>query len=173
MKQKFRTGALLLALLTLFSFAACAKKSGASEQTTAASEQLKSADEYGVTVYGLIHESAFPNHRDLETWYKNSEERTSLVYAVFYAQDQNSNLWYCWMYVEGYTYVDTAEIKVDDTNGTLVQINISLQNEDATTPGAICFALPSDAEPSFALSVNGVPEGLIVTLTDTPAIPLA
>ncbi len=171
-KKYLRLGALILSFLMLFSLAACSKKKDQAEETADPTEGFKSADEFGITMYGLIHESAFPRHDELEDWFEASQARDSLAYAVFYAREEASGLWYCWIYAAGYTFADAAELLVNDKNGTLVQINITLANSEATTPGAFCFSLPSEVEPSFSMTVNGETEGLIVTLSNTPAIPL-
>ena len=173
MKKRFlHLGSLALSLLMLLSLGACKKTPQESEPTTTVQESYKPASEFGITEYGLIPESALPNHGELKEWFETSQARSSLDYAVFYAKEETSNIWYCWMYAASFTYADTATLSVDDTNGTRVQIALTLQNEDAITPGAICFALPSSTEPTFSLTVGGDPDGLIVTLSDSPAIPL-
>ena len=165
--------ALTLALGMLLSLGACAKKNQEAEQNTTGKESFKPADEFGITTYGLIPESAFPNHEELEDWYEQSKERSSLVYAVFYAKDAERDVWYCWMYAEGFTFADTASLTVDDTNGTKVHIDLTVQSDEVSPIGAYCFAIPSAVEPTFAMTVNGAPEGLIVTLSQNAAIPLS
>ena len=165
--------ALTLALGMLLSLGACAKKNQEAEQNTTGKESFKPADEFGITTYGLIPESAFPKHGELEEWYEKSKERSSLVYAVFYAKDTARDIWYCWMYAEGFTFADTASLTVDDTNGTKVHIDLTIQSDEVAPIGAYCFAIPSSAEPTFAITVNGESEGLIVTLSQNAAIPLS
>ena len=167
-----KTLSLVISLVLLLSATACKKKeTAAPEESTAAS--YKPASEAGITDYGWIPESAFPNHDGLEDWYEKSKERTSLVYAVYYAKDAETSIWYCWLWAEGYVATDTVTLSVDDTAGTCVHVDITVQNEEALSMGAYCFAIPSEVEPSFALTVNGSTEGMIVSLGSVPAIPLS
>lgn len=164
---------LSLALLMLLSFSACQKKAEGTQEEEASKESYKPASEFGVTDYGWISEASFPNHEELENWYEKSKERTSLVYAVFYAKDESQNIWYCWLWAEGYTpATDSMSLSVDNANGTCLHMDITLENEEADSTGAYCFAIPSDTEPTFVLSVNGITEGMIVTLGSKAAIPL-
>ena len=164
---------LALSLLMLLSLASCQKKNDENTEETAAKESYKPASEFGVTDYGLISENAFPNHEELEDWYEKSKERTSLVYAVFYAKDEATNIWYCWLWAEGFTDTDTVSLSVDDTDGACVHMDITIQNEEAASTGAYCFAIPGASEPTFVLNVNELSEGLIVTLGSKAAIPLS
>lgn len=163
--------ALVLSLILSLSLAAC-RKNAQIKTEEASAENYKPAAEAGVTDYGWIPASAFPKHEELDNWYEASKERSSLIYAIYYAKDEATNIWYCWLWAEGYTATDTLALSVDSTNGTDVRIDLTVQNEDLLSAGAHCFAIPGDSEPNFSIFVNEVPEGIIVTLGKSPAIPL-
>ena len=164
----------LLSALLLLSCSACQSKDEKNEKgesSTAATENanLQSADEYGVTTIGYISEKNFPENEELKTWFAQAQERSNLVWAILYGKDEESGLWYCWLYSDGCDLSDTLRIQIDSTDGTEVCLNAtSSPNKSA---GAFCFALPSQTEPSFSLLINGEKEGLVVTHTSDPAIP--
>ena len=160
-----------IAILMLLSFSACQKKAAPPEEESA-KESYKPASEFGVTEYGWISVSSMLGNEDLLDWFEKSLSRSSVTYAVLYAKDAKTNVWYCWFYAEGYNYGDTVTLSVDDTNGTHVHIDVAVTDPDADATGTFCFAVPGESEPTFSVTADGVPEGLIVTLGDAPILPL-
>ena len=162
---------LFLALLLLLACTACQKSSPADEATNEAEKSFKPAADVGVTDYGWISVNSILQDENLLEWFEKSLSRASVTNAVYYAQDKTTGTWYCWVYTEGYNYGDTVTLEVNDTNGTHVRMNATVNNPDADATGAFCFAIPSEAEPTFAITVNGMLESLIVTLGSKAAIP--
>ena len=163
---------LSLALFLLLAGTACQKSAPAAEATTNEDEKsFKPAAEVGVTEYGWMSANSILRDENLLEWFEKSLSRSSVTNAVYYAQDKTTGIWYCWVYTEGYNYGDTVTISVDDTNGTHIRMNATVSNPDADATGAFCFAIPSETEPTFAITVNGMLESLIITLATAPVIP--
>lgn len=162
---------LLLSLLLLFSLAACKKQDEKEDTQTAApqNQSLQSADEYGVTTFGYIAEEDFPACEELDGWYAQAKERSNLVWAILYGKDEESGLWYCWLYSDGCDLSDSLTIGIDSSDG--VEACLSANSNQNKRAGAFCFALPAQTEPSFSLLIDGEKEGLVVTHTSNPAIP--
>ena len=161
-----------LALLLLLAGTACQKSAPAEEAANEAEQSFKPAAEVGVTEYGWVSANSILKNENVLEWFEKSLSRASVTNAVYYAQDKTTGIWYCWVYTEGYNYGDTVTLSVDDTNGTHVRINATVQNPDADATGAFCFAIPSETEPTFAILVNESLESLIITLGDAPIKPL-
>ena len=161
----------LLSLVLLLSLSACQSKGeeASTENATSQNQSLQSADEYGVTTLGYISEQNFPANEELKQWYDKTEERTNLVWAIFYGKDESNGLWYCWLYADGCNPSDSLRIQIDNRERT--QVHLEAQSTKAVQAGAFCFAFPSENEPAFSLLVDGEKQGLIVTHTGNPAIP--
>ena len=164
--------ALTLSLLLLLGCSACKKSAPDTEGTKEPEKTFKPAAEAGITDYGWIPASAFLGKTELPEWFEKSLARSSVNYAVLYAKDEATNIWYCWLYAEGYNAGDTVTLEVDDTNGTHVRMNATVNNPDADATGAFCFAIPSETEPTFSITVNGELESLIITLGKAPITPM-
>ena len=165
--------ALSLALLLPLAGTACKKSVPAAEEASTKAETIfKPASEAGVTEYGWLSANSILQDENLLEWFEKSLSRTSVTNAVYYAQDETTGIWYCWVYTEGYNYGDTVTLEVDDTKDTHVRMNATVNNPNADATGAFCFALPSETEPSFSITVNGDLDSLIVTLGKSPVIPM-
>ncbi len=162
--------ALLLLLTMALSLVACKDEDPDYLPNT---DDHKTADQFGIVQFGFISEKSFPASDSLSKWFKKAGERTEVTNSLFCAYDEASGRWYCWLYVGTRGRNDALEITVDDVSGCNVYLNLISASLRGETGGAYAFSVPGAAEPSFSFYIDGVGDGLVVTIGTEPVIPEA